>query len=160
MAGIPAAPRNVPKIEVSFDIDVNGILMVRAKDNSTGAEQSITIEGSSKLSDSDIERMIADAEQFAAEDKKRREVTQVKNEADTLIYETLTRIEEVDEETKKDQSKLISNIESEIESLRELVKGEDVSLINKSTQKITELTSSLTAPTQNSEPSTPSVVDV
>ncbi len=160
LAGIPAAPRNVPKIEVSFDIDVNGILMVRAKDNSTGAEQSITIEGSSKLSDSDIERMIADAEQFAAEDKKRREVTQVKNEADTLIYETLTRIEEVDEETKKDQSKLISNIESEIESLRELVKGEDVSLINKSTQKINELTSSLTAPTQNSEPSTPSVVDV
>lgn len=95
--GIPLAPRSVPKIEVTFDIDVNGILMVRAKDNTTGAEQSITVEGSSKLSEDDIQRMISEAEEFAIQDKKRREMIEVSNEIENLIAQINQKMEQSEE---------------------------------------------------------------
>ena len=108
--GIPAAPRNVPKIEVMFDIDVNGILKVNAKDNTTGVETSIIIEGSSKLLDSEIDKMIKDAEEFVTADQKRKEQVDLKNEADSLIYNVNKNLE-------KNKENIDANLRSEIEEL-------------------------------------------
>ncbi|RNL77688.1 molecular chaperone DnaK [Nocardioides marmorisolisilvae] len=88
LTGLPPAPRGVPKIEVTFDIDANGIVHVSAKDQGTGKEQSMTISGGSALSKDDIQRMVADAEQYAEEDAKRREAVEVRNQADSLVYST------------------------------------------------------------------------
>jgi|TARA_B100000989_G_scaffold296435_1_gene279683 molecular chaperone DnaK len=118
--GIPLAPRSVPKIEVSFDIDVNGILMVKAKDNSTGSEQSITIEGSSRLADDDIERMVKEAETFATADKERRDNINLKNEADSLAYQATKQIEtlgdKISDSEKEDIEKVIAEVKSNVES--------------------------------------------
>ena len=117
--GIPSAPRNVPKIEVNFDIDVNGILTVKAKDNNTGVETSIIIEGSSKLADSDIDKMIEEAEKFANEDKQRKENIQLKNEADSLIYETTKKLEtnpNLDPNVSEEIQTLIKTINQNIEN--------------------------------------------
>src|SRR5207249_2052440 len=88
LTGIPPAPRGVPQIEVTFDIDANGIVHVNAKDLGTGKEQSMTITGGSALPKDDIERMVKDAEAHAEEDKKRREEAEVRNQAETLVYQT------------------------------------------------------------------------
>ena len=88
LVGIPPAPRGVPQIEVTFDIDANGIVNVHAKDKGTGKEQQIRIQASGGLSDADIEQMVQDAEQFAEEDKKRREAAEAKNNAESLIHST------------------------------------------------------------------------
>lgn len=88
LSGIPMAPRGHPQIEVSFDIDANGILNVSAKDKSTGKAQSITIRSSGGLSDSDIDRMVKEAEAAKETDRKRREVIDLKNESDTMVYNT------------------------------------------------------------------------
>src|SRR3546814_1958081 len=88
LVGIPPAPRGVPQIEVTFDIDANGIVNVSAKDKGTGKEQQIRIQASGGLSDSDIESMVQDAEKFADEDKKRREAAEAKNNAESLIHKT------------------------------------------------------------------------
>ena len=118
--GIPLAPRSVPKIEVSFDIDVNGILMVKAKDNSTGSEQSITIEGSSRLADDDIERMVKEAETFATADKERRDSINIKNEADSLVYQAAKQVEtlgdKISESEKEDIEKVIAEVKANIEA--------------------------------------------
>ena len=87
LTGIPLAPRGLPQIEVTFDIDANGILTVSAKDKATGKEQSITISGSSNLDKTDIERMVADAKRFAAEDNSRRQYVELKNDIDSLAYQ-------------------------------------------------------------------------
>ncbi len=94
LTGIPSAPRGVPQIEVTFDIDANGILHVTAKDKATGKEQAITITASSGLSEGDIERMVKDAEAHEADDKKRREAIDAKNQLDTLIYSTKKLLDE------------------------------------------------------------------
>ena len=114
--GIPLAPRSVPKIEVSFDIDVNGILMVKAKDNSTGSEQSITIEGSSRLADDDIERMVKEAETFATADKERRENINLKNEADSLAYQASKQLETLGDKISTDEKKEIEDILTELKA--------------------------------------------
>ena len=118
--GIPLAPRSVPKIEVSFDIDVNGILMVKAKDNSTGSEQSITIEGSSRLADDDIERMVKEAETFATADKERRDSINIKNEANSLVYQAAKQVEtlgdKISESEKEDIEKVIAEVKANIEA--------------------------------------------
>ena len=88
LVGIPPAPRGVPQIEVTFDIDANGIVNVPAKDKGTGKEQQIRIQASGGLSDADIDKMVQDAEQFADEDKKRREAAEAKNNAESLIHST------------------------------------------------------------------------
>src|SRR5690606_26676087 len=94
LVGIPPAPRGVPQIEVTFDIDANGIVNVSAKDKGTGKEQQIRIQASGGLSDADIQRMVKEAEQHAAEDKKRREVVEAKNHADSLIHSTEKNLKE------------------------------------------------------------------
>lgn len=135
LVGIPAAPRGVPQIDVTFDIDANGILHVSAKDLGTGKEQSIKITASSGLSEEEIEKMVKDAEAHADEDKKRRDVVEARNQADTLIYSTEKSLkdyaEKVDEETKK-------NIEAAIETLKKALEGTDVEEIKKATEALSE----------------------
>jgi molecular chaperone DnaK len=145
--GIPPAPRSVPKIEVTFDIDVNGILMVRAKDNTTGAEQSITVEGSSKLSEDDIQRMVSEAEEFAVQDKKRREIIEVTNEIDSLTNKLNKALE-------KDDFKDNAELKQLLLDLNEAKSSEDVEKcklsVSEAQQKLTEITSSSSS-TQEAE---------
>ncbi len=126
LVGIPAAPRGVPQIEVTFDIDANGILNVSAKDVGTGKEQSIRIEASSGLSEEEIEKMVKDAELHADEDKKRKELVEIKNQADTLVYSTEKSLNEhgdkVDQETR-------ANIEAALNDLKDALKSDDKDLI-------------------------------
>ena len=118
--GIPLAPRGVPQIEVTFDIDVNGILSVNAKDKGTGKEQSITIQGASTLDEKEVEEMVNAAEQYAAEDKEKRDKIDFKNQADSLCYQSekqLTDLEDKVETTKKETvTKLIEEIRANIAS--------------------------------------------
>ena len=106
LSGIPPAPRGIPQIEVTFDIDANGIVNVHAKDMGTGKEQSITITSSTKLSEDEINAKVKEAEQYAEEDKKRKEQIEVRNQAETLIYETEKNMKELEsalsEEEKND----------------------------------------------------------
>jgi molecular chaperone DnaK len=148
--GIAPAPRNVPKIEVTFDIDVNGILTVRAQDSKTGLETSIVIEGSSKLSESDIDRMVQEAEGFAKEDKKRSELIQTKNAADLLIYNTNKQIENLDASTAETQKDKISEINSLINDLTMAIQQEDVQEMENCTKKIQSLSVNLTSETNSS----------
>ena len=135
LADIPAAPRGVPQIEVTFDLDANGILHVSAKDLGTGKEQSIRITASSGLSEDEIERMKKDAELHAEEDKKRKELVEAKNNGDSMIHMTsksLTELgDKVDAETK-------GNVEREIENLKKALEGEDVEAIKAATDALTQ----------------------
>lgn len=120
--GIPPAPRGIPQIEVTFDIDANGIVTVSAKDLGTGREQHITITGSSKMSDADIEKAIADAKAYEAEDKKKKELIDKKNEAESFIFQTEKGIREQRE--KLDQN-AVAHVESLIAEMRETLKTDD-----------------------------------
>ncbi len=120
LVGIPPAPRGVPQIEVTFDIDANGIVNVHAKDKGTGKEQQIRIQASGGLSDADIEKMVQEAEQFAEDDKKRREAAEVKNQADSLIHSTEQQLKEhgdkVDESLKAEIEAAVAEAKSAVES--------------------------------------------
>ena len=131
--GIPPAPRGVPQIEVSFDIDVNGILKVSAKDNATGQEQSVRIENSSGLSEEDIEKMRQEAESHASEDKSRRELAEQKNIASTLAYQTEKSIAELGDKL-DDASK--SAIEASITKVKEAAEGDDVEKIKSAVSEL------------------------
>ncbi|MGB0175159.1 MAG: Hsp70 family protein, partial [Acholeplasmataceae bacterium] len=126
LTDIPAAPRGVPQIEVSFDIDANGIVSVRAKDLGTNKEQKITIENNGSLSDEEIERMVKEAEDMAESDKKRREEADLKNDASNLAFQTKKSLEDlkdnVDPKEKEEAETLINNLE-------EALKGEDIEAI-------------------------------
>ena len=128
LSGIPPAPRGVPQIEVAFDIDANGILKVSAKDRGTGKEQSIQIKSSSGLSDAEVKKMQRDAEDHAAEDKKRREVVDLKNQADQLVYATEKTVKEHGD---KVSSETRGKIELAVNNLKEAAKGEDSEAIKK-----------------------------
>jgi len=128
LTGIPPAPRGVPQIEVTFDIDANGILNVSAKDLGTGKQQSIEIKSSSGLSEQEIERMTKEAEAHAEEDRKRREVVDLKNQADQLIYSTEKTLKEHGE---KVSAETRGKIESAVNNLKEAVKGESADAIRK-----------------------------
>ena len=131
--GILPAPRGVPQIEVTFDIDANGILSVNAKDKGTGKEQSITITGASTLPSDEVERMVKESEQNASEDKEKREKIDLKNQSDSLCYQSEKQLKELgDKVTKEDQTK----IEQMIEELRVVVQSEDM-------EKIKDLSSKL-----------------
>lgn len=135
LSGIPAAPRGVPKIKVTFDIDANGILSVSAKDEGTGKEQKITVTGSSNLDKSDIERMVKEAAAHAEEDKQQREKIEKRNSADSLIYnveKTLSDIGDKAEETEKDE------IKQKIETLRGLLNSVDDEEFEKAFQDLQE----------------------
>jgi molecular chaperone DnaK len=126
LVGIPPAPRGVPQIEVTFDIDANGILNVSAKDLGTGKEQRITITASTKLSDKEKERMVKGAEEFAEEDKKRKEEAEVRNNADSLIYTTEKTKKDLAEKLTKDQ---MERLDGATDELRKAIAGKDVELI-------------------------------
>jgi L1 cell adhesion molecule like protein len=100
--GIPSAPRGVPQIEVKFDIDANGILSVEACDKGTGKKQDIKITGASTLSSDEVDRMVADAEKFASEDAAKREQVEVRNSADSMVYQTEKQVQELDEKIPQD----------------------------------------------------------
>nr|VFJ49828.1 MAG: molecular chaperone DnaK [Candidatus Kentron sp. DK] len=140
LADIPPAPRGIPQVEVSFDIDANGILNVSAKDKATGKEQSIVIRASSGLSDEDIEKMVKDAEAHAAEDKKFHEMVSARNQADNLIHSTEKTLKDM--EGKVDESEKQA-IESAIGDLQEVVKGDDKDAIDAKTNALSELTAKL-----------------
>ena len=133
--GIPPAPRGVPQIEVSFDIDANGILSVSAKDHGTGKEQSIRIEASGKLSDNEVNQMVKDAEVHAAEDRKKREEIDARNAGDALAYETEKNIKEFGDKLDADGK---SQLDLAIGRLKEALKGSDSNEIRSATDALKE----------------------
>lgn len=135
LTGIPAAPRGVPRIEVTFNIDANGIVNVAAKDLGTGKEQKITIKSSSGLDKSEIDRMVKEAAAHEAEDKKRKEAIEAKNNADSLIYQAEKTIKDLGD--KADASK-VSEIKSKIADLKEAVKTNDVDKIKAASEALTK----------------------
>ena len=142
LVDLPPAPRGVPQIEVSFDIDANGIVHVSAKDRATGKEQSITITGESKLDESEIEQMIKDAEAHAEEDAKRKEEAEVRNGADSLVYST--------EKLLKDQGDKLPDADKQTaeEALVETktaLAGEDLEAIKDATEKLATASQTLGA---------------
>jgi molecular chaperone DnaK len=134
LMGIPPAPRGVPQIDVTFDIDSNGILNVTAKDLGTGKQQAITITASTKLSQSEIDRMMEDAKRFEEEDKKRREIIETKNQAESLIYTTERSLTDLADKVTSDERTKIMAI---IERLRETVKTEDVTKMRAEMEELT-----------------------
>jgi molecular chaperone DnaK len=132
LAGIAPAPRGVPQVEVTFDIDANGIVNVSAKDLGTGKQQSVTISGGSALGKEDIDKMVRDAEQYAEEDRKRREEAEVRNRADTLVYTTEKFIAENSEKVPDD---VRSEVESAIGDLKKALEGSDIETIREASEK-------------------------
>jgi molecular chaperone DnaK len=131
--GIPPAPRGTPQIEVTFDIDANGILHVSAKDRATGKEQSIRIEASSGLDESEIQRMVKDAEEHSSEDKKRKEAIETRNRADQLLYEVRKQLKEHGD---KIDAALKTRIEQAADTLESALKGEDATAIATATDEL------------------------
>lgn len=122
LTGIAPAPRGIPQVEVTFDIDANGIVHVSAKDKGTGKEQSMTITGGSSLSTEDIERMVKDAEEHAAEDKKRREEAETRNQAEQLAYSTEKMIKDNDEKLSEE---IKTEVQADVDALKAALAGED-----------------------------------
>ncbi|MCP4651768.1 MAG: molecular chaperone DnaK [Candidatus Omnitrophica bacterium] len=137
LVGIPPAPRGIPKIEVTFDIDVNGIVHVSAKDTGTGKEQSIRITAPDKLSDDDINNLVKEAENYAEEDKKRKEAAETKNKADNLAYTTEKSLKDYGDKISDDDKKAI---EDKLNALKEVAKKEGVSVeeLQKSIDELTQ----------------------
>jgi molecular chaperone DnaK len=123
LTGLPPAPRGVPQIEVTFDIDANGIVHVSAKDRGTGREQSMTITGGSALSKEEIDKMIKDAEQYAEEDRRRREAVEARNQADSLVYTTEKFLSE---NAEKVPAEVKTEVEADVEALKKLLEDENV----------------------------------
>jgi molecular chaperone DnaK len=136
LVGIPSAPRGVPQIEVTFDIDANGIVNVSAKDKGTGKEQQIRIQASGGLSDADIDQMVQDAEKFAEEDKKRRDAAEAKNNADSLVHATEKQLEEHGD---KIDAELKGQIEAALAEAKTAIDGGDVEAIKAKSQALTDL---------------------
>ncbi len=133
LSDIPPAPRGVPRIEVKFDIDANGIVHVSAKDLGTGKEQKITIQSDSGMSKDDIDRMVKEAEAHAAEDKKQKEDIEVKNNADSLVYQAEKTIKDLGDKADKGQ---IEKVKAGIEKVKEALKGNDNEAIKKATEEL------------------------
>ncbi len=138
--GIPPAPRGVPQIEVTFDIDSNGILHVSAKDKATGKEQSIRITSSSGLNEDEIEKMKQDAKEHAAEDKKKKEAIDVKNQADNLVFQTKKQIEELGDKLGAEEK---AKIEAEIKNVEDAIQTHDSDKIKSASDKLTQVFSEI-----------------
>ena len=136
LTGIPPAPRGVPQIQVTFDIDANGIVNVSAKDLGTGKEQKITITSSTGLKEEEIERMIKDAERFAEEDKKKKEKIEAKNKADSLIYQTEKMLSDLKDKISKDDE---DKIKREVENVKAALESDDTDRIQKATDDLTKV---------------------
>jgi molecular chaperone DnaK len=135
LEGIPPAPRGVPQIEVTFDIDANGIVSVSAQDKGTGKEQSIRIQPSSGLTDEEIDNMVKDAEAHSAEDEKKRKLIETRNQADTLIYSTEKSMRDLGD---KLDSALKTDIENKIQELKKVMESEDEEAIKKAMDDLTQ----------------------
>jgi molecular chaperone DnaK len=139
--GIPPAPRGIPKIEVTFDIDANGILHVSAKDTGTGKQQAITITGHSGLDDKEIDNMVKDAESHGEEDKKRREVIDAKNQADQLVYSLEKLLRENKDKIPEDEA---NKLQTEIENTKKAIEGEDPEQIKQAVETLSQASHKLT----------------
>ena len=136
LTGIPPAPRGVPQIQVTFDIDANGIVNVSAKDLGTGKEQKITITSSSGLKEEEIQRMIKDAERYAEEDRKKKEKIEAKNKADSLIYQTEKMLADLKDKISKDDE---DRIKKEVENVKAAIQSDDTEKIQKATDDLTKV---------------------
>ena len=136
LTGIPPAPRGVPQIEVTFDIDADGILNVSAKDMATGKEQKITITASTKLSEKEKERMIKESEQFAEQDKKRKEEVEIRNNADSLIYTAEKTKKDLADKLGKEQ---VERIDKAVAELREILSGKDITKIKAKNEELAKV---------------------
>ena len=136
LTGIPPAPRGVPQIEVTFDIDANGIVHVSAKDLGTGNEQNITITASTNLSDEDIDKAVKEAEQFAEEDKKRKEEIEVRNNADSLVYQTEKTVKDLGDKISEADKK---SIEEKVADVKKALEGTDSATIKAATEALTSV---------------------
>ncbi|MFB2585052.1 molecular chaperone DnaK [Herbiconiux liukaitaii] len=135
LTGIAPAPRGIPQVEVTFDIDANGIVHVSAKDKGTGKEQSMTITGGSSLAKEDIDRMVREAEEHAAEDKSRREAAEVRNQAETLAYSTDKLIKENDDKLPEDVK---TEVQADVDALKTALAGEDEAAVKTAFDKLNE----------------------
>jgi molecular chaperone DnaK len=133
LTGIAPAPRGIPQVEVTFDIDANGIVHVSAKDKGTGKEQSMTITGGSSLAKEDIERMVKEAEEHAAEDKKRREEQDLKNTAEQMAYQTEKIIKDNDDKLPEEVK---TEVQADIDALKTALAGEDIDAIKSANDKL------------------------
>ena len=136
LTGIPAAQRGIPQIEVTFDIDANGILKVTAKDKATAKSQEITISGSTALSDDEVDRMVKDAESHAEEDKKRKDEIEVRNQVDSLAYSTEQTVKDLGDKVPEDQKKAV---EEAVAEAKTALDGSDIEAIKKAGEKLTEV---------------------
>jgi molecular chaperone DnaK len=136
LMNIPSAPRGVPQIEVGFDIDANGIVNVSAKDLGTGQEQKITITGTTALSDEEVDRMVKDADSHAEEDLKRKEEAEVRNTADSLVYQTEKVLKDLGDKVPDDTK---TAVETEIEATKKALEGTDADAIKSASEKLSEV---------------------
>jgi len=135
LVGIPPAPRGVPQIEVTFDIDANGIVHVSAKEKGTGKEQSMTITGGSSLAKDDIERMVREAEEHAAEDKARRETADTRNNAEQMVYSVEKLIKENDEKLNDDVK---ATVQADVDAVMAALAGDDDDAVKSAVEKLAE----------------------
>ncbi|MCI0555598.1 MAG: Hsp70 family protein, partial [Anaerolineae bacterium] len=131
--GIPPAPRGIPQVEVTFDIDANGILNVTAKDKATGKEQKVTITASTNLNKNDIDRMVNEARQHEAEDRKRRELIDAKNTADSLVYQTEKALRDLGDKVPSAER---GEIETKINDLKSAAQSDDINRIKQASEKV------------------------
>nr|MBA2254018.1 Hsp70 family protein [Chloroflexota bacterium] len=150
LAGIPPAPRGVPQVEVTFDIDANGILDVKAKDRATAREQTVRITASSMLSKQDVDAMVREAAEHADEDRERREAVETRNQADALAFQAERTLRDLGDKVGSDDK---AAVESGIESLRTALKGDDLEAIKRESQSLAEALQRVgTAAYQGTEP--------
>ncbi|MFC8918783.1 Hsp70 family protein, partial [Streptomyces sp. NPDC057116] len=140
LTGLPPAPRGVPQIEVSFDIDANGIMHVTAKDLGTGREQKMTVTGGSALPKDDIDQMVRDAERHAEEDRRRREAAETRNQGEQLVYQTEKFLRDNED---KVPGEVRSEVETALADLKEKLKGEDTAAIRTATEKVAAVSQKL-----------------
>jgi molecular chaperone DnaK len=152
LIGLPAAPRGVPQIEVTFDIDANGIVNVSAKDNATGTEQKITISNTSGLSKDEVARMVADAESHAADDRARRELIDARNQADALTYSVERTLNDHRGKMSADDARRVENA---INDVREALKGEDLGAITRMTDALQQAAHAMAEQMYKQKVSTP-----
>ncbi len=136
LSGIPPAPRGVPQIEVTFDIDANGIVHVSAKDLGTGNEQKVTITASTNLTEEEIQKAVKEAEKNAAEDKKKKEEIETRNSADSLVYSTEKTLKDLGDKLSSDEK---AKVEAELENVKDKLKGSDIAAIKEATEKLTQV---------------------
>ncbi|MSY38089.1 MAG: Hsp70 family protein, partial [Actinobacteria bacterium] len=142
LTGLPPAPRGIPQIEVTFDIDANGIVHVSAKDRATGKEQSMTISGGSALSKDDIDRMMRDAEAHADEDKARREEAEVVNTAESLVYQTEKFLADNADKVPADAK---ANVDGPLDELKKAIEANDLPAMREATEKVAQASQALGA---------------